>query len=430
MSTPFRTPIQARAVTTERTFTHRSYNEREVVVDVDEVLESEYFSESNTPLLTTVDSMNQIGFPEVLGNEGNLELLEPEVLEGPQISLETITSTLESDTSSDAPITAELLAEAVINDDKSEVRALCALSSDAEVEEESGHYIASSFAEVEGDGDAEEEAAEYKSSSVAAEEVGDAEDKYKEVQHTLPLSAAAEEEGQKEGVEDEIEHTVSSSSAAEEEGFAERNVEGELEEECKGMQLTVSPSSAAAVDAGTETAQCVASSYAQKDADGGADGEGEPEEDISSSSATTAAATDLECYTVPVAEAEVEVQVAQCLALSAAEVEEHAEGEGEGMNERENERAQHAVPSAASGVGDAPLIVPDMSIVADTALPANQTVTTPAQVEIMPISLYVINDVVDVESRVWPGMNKPGGRARITKVYTVYPSGGKRTSQL
>jgi hypothetical protein len=74
--------------------------------------------------------------------------------------------------------------------------------------------------------------------------------------------------------------------------------------------------------------------------------------------------------------------------------------------------------------------VPDVPTISDIiALPGSANVAIPGSTEILPMSLYEVNDVVDVESRVWPGMNKPGGRARIIRVHTVYPSGGKRSLQ-
>jgi hypothetical protein len=35
-----------------------------------------------------------------------------------------------------------------------------------------------------------------------------------------------------------------------------------------------------------------------------------------------------------------------------------------------------------------------------------------------PQSLFKVRDVVDVESRVWPGINKPGGIARVINVHS------------
>ena len=42
---------------------------------------------------------------------------------------------------------------------------------------------------------------------------------------------------------------------------------------------------------------------------------------------------------------------------------------------------------------------------------------------ITPQSLFKVRDVVDVESRVWPGINKPGGIARVIKVNCVIDEG-------
>lgn len=49
-----------------------------------------------------------------------------------------------------------------------------------------------------------------------------------------------------------------------------------------------------------------------------------------------------------------------------------------------------------------------------------------------PQSLFKVRDVVDVESRVWPGINKPGGIARVINVHSsiegdfarIFRSGG------
>lgn len=35
-----------------------------------------------------------------------------------------------------------------------------------------------------------------------------------------------------------------------------------------------------------------------------------------------------------------------------------------------------------------------------------------------PQSLFKVRDVVDVESRVWPGINKPGGIARVINIHS------------
>ena len=136
-----------------------------------------------------------------------------------------------------------------------------------------------------------------------------------------------------------------------------------------------------------------------------------------------------------VAEAEwyAEAKELQCLVSPITEGEDSVDGEGEGEvhgeveGQAERNEVNHATSPTATG-GDAPLVQPDILPVLDiTTLPAIEDVPVPALTEVLPVSLYSINDVVDVESRVWPGMNKPGGRARILKVHTVYPSGGKRS---
>jgi hypothetical protein len=558
MSTPFRTPTQVRAVTTERTHTHRSYNEREVVVDIDEELETEYLSKSNTPLLTTVDSMNQNDVPEVRGNEGKLALLRPEMLEVHQISSQT--SATASETLLEAPVSTQPFPEAVVNIDNSELEVLCEISPDAEAESEteleSRQYTpkstteaereieaeiaqsiaSSSSAQEEVEGDAEKEAhvegdgeaAGYKSSSSsAAEGAGEREKEGKEVQCTSPLSAAAvaeaegqgEGEGEGDGKTDEVRHTPPSSSAADEEGLSERNVEIEVEEEWKGVQRIASSSPAAVDDAEAEgdaetvqlisssspaavddaeaedeaeTAQSISSSSSSQEEVGGdavkeahIEGDGEAAEYMSSPSA--AAAAEAEWYaegcadgeggqviasspSAAAAAAEAEWHAEGCAdgeggqviasspsAAAAAEAEWYAEGcadgeeahctasttavadvygggeeEGEGEGEGEGlcKGAQHVTSPIAAGGGDASLTVPDVPIISDIiALPGSENVTVPGSTEILPVSLYEINDVVDVESRVWPGMNKPGGRARVIRVHTVYPSGGERSLQ-
>jgi hypothetical protein len=286
------------------------------------------------------------------------------------------------------------------------------------------------------------------------------------VQCTTSLSAAAvdEAEGQSqgEGEGDEVQHTPlssSSSAAAEKEGFSERfterNVDVELEEQCKGVQHIAS-SSPAVVDyteavGEAETLQSIASSSsAQVEVEGGAnkearlEGDGKAAEYISSSSAAEAewyaegcadgegghvmasssAAAEAEWY------AEGETEEAQCTASTTAEAEVYGGGEDEGEGEGQIKGAQHVTSLIAAGGGDASLTVPDVPTISDIiALPTSENVTIPGSTGMLPVSLYEINDVVDVESRVWPGMNKPGGRARIIKVHTVYPSGGKRILQ-
>ena len=516
MSSPFRTPpVQARAVTTERTYTHRSYNEREVVVDVDEDLQTGHFSEPSTPLSTINGSMDQSEFPEVLGNEGNLALLKPEVLEGPQISSKVIASSMEYEAPFEIPASKQPFAEAVINTDDSEVDALSTISSDAEAEAELEQYIAPSAAEVDGERDAErdlkgesegdaerdvetvqhiassssaqveaegdvadgdEEAEKNMKSSSADEELiegegeeegeGEGEKGDNGLQHTAPSSSAAtaEGDGQEEG--DVVEHTTSFPSAAEEGEHAERKVEGEQDEICEGVHFEASESELSSAAAGSEaegeavTSEQIASS-APIAAEGVAEGDAEPEtvggteggadedrdaEEYISLSITVAEA---EWYaegrvdgegvqfisSSSVAEAEwyAEAKESQCLVSPITEGEDSVDGEGEGEvhgeveGQAERNEVNHATSPTAIG-GDAPLVQPDILPVLDIiTLPAIEDVPVPALTEVLPVSLYSINDVVDVESRVWPGMNKPGGRARILKVHTVYPSGGKRS---
>jgi hypothetical protein len=555
MSTPFRTPTQARAVTTERTHTHRSYNEREVVIDINEELETDHFSESNTPLLTTVDSMNENKFPEVRGNEGKHALLRPEVLEVHQISLQT--SATASETLLEAPVSTQPSSKAVVNVDNSELEVLCETSPDAEAESDTelesrqrtpkysteverereteiAQSIASSSsaqeevegyaekeAHVEGDG----EAAGYISSSSSAAEVAvEREKEGKEVQCTSPLSAAVvieaegQGEGEGEGKTDEVQHTPASSSAAEEEGLSERHVEIEVEEELRNVQRIASTPAAvddADAEGDAETVQLMASSshgavdeaegeeelvqsissssiaqeevegYAEKEAIEGAGeaaeymlssspsaaaaaaaeaewyAEGCADEDggqvmASSPSAAAAAAAEAEWYAEGCADGEggqVMASSPSAAAAAAAEAEWYAdgeeahctasttavayvygggeeEGEGGGEGDGQCKGAQRVTSPIAAGGGDASLTVPDVPIISDIiALPGSANVAIPGSTEILPVSLYEVNDVVDVESRVWPGMNKPGGRARIIRVHTVYPSGGKRSLQ-
>ena len=44
-----------------------------------------------------------------------------------------------------------------------------------------------------------------------------------------------------------------------------------------------------------------------------------------------------------------------------------------------------------------------------------------------PQSLFKVRDVVDVESRVWPGINKPGGIARVINVHSSVEGDFART---
>ena len=45
----------------------------------------------------------------------------------------------------------------------------------------------------------------------------------------------------------------------------------------------------------------------------------------------------------------------------------------------------------------------------------------------IPQSLFKVRDVVDVESRVWPGINKPGGIARVINVHSSVEGDFART---
>lgn len=65
--------------------------------------------------------------------------------------------------------------------------------------------------------------------------------------------------------------------------------------------------------------------------------------------------------------------------------------------------------------------VEGMSVTSVTTLPDNvySNALEDFQNPTIPQSLYKVGDVVDVESRVWPGINKPGGIARVINVHSL-----------
>ena len=65
--------------------------------------------------------------------------------------------------------------------------------------------------------------------------------------------------------------------------------------------------------------------------------------------------------------------------------------------------------------------VEGMSVTSVTSLPDNvcSNASEDFRNPTTPQSLFKVGDVVDVESRVWPGINKPGGIARVINVHSL-----------